>query len=167
MRTAPLGASRCNSTSPDEFFVNGREVPRRHGRRTSASVRVRLRQRCWSRNGLHRFLNRLFEILIATEAGVDHLTGLVEHYDVRSRGDIVGAGRFAIAIEELVAGDSVLRDVRLHAIWRLIHRHRHADELDLISVFGVHRFEMRLELAAVRAPGRPELDEYGALPDVL
>ena len=61
----------------------------------------------------------------------------------------------------------MLGHVRLHAIGRLIHRNGYADEPDLTAVFGVDGLEMRLELAAVRAPRCPEFDEHGRLADVV
>ena len=93
--------------------------------------------------------------------------GLVTYVTADSGTEEIKSDNIPLAIEELVPGNAVLRDVRLHALGRLVHRHRNANELDLAPVFLVHRLEMRLELTAVRAPRRPELDEHWLLSDVL
>src|SRR5690349_1315930 len=75
---------------------------------------------------LHRLLERRLEILFSAESRVDDLAALVENDDVRCRGDVVGARRVALRVEELIAGHPVLLDERLHPVRRLVHRHRDA-----------------------------------------
>src|SRR5215813_12226150 len=70
----------------------------------------------WLLRGYKGLLDRLLQILISPKPRVHHFARLVQHDDIRGRGDVVGTSRGAFAVEELIAGNVMLRDVGFHAL---------------------------------------------------
>src|SRR5687768_2259532 len=115
---------------------------------------------------LQRLFYRGLKILVATETCVNNFPSTIDNDDVRCGRRVVSIGRVALRVEDYQMLQLVPRGVGFHARGRLIHTDGNTNELHPRAVFLLGREKRRLEMPAVAAPRRPELEEYRRLPDV-
>src|SRR5690606_24927459 len=110
---------------------------------------------------------RAHQVLLGADAGVRDLPLRVEDHHVGGGGRAERAGGAAVRVPEDAPGRIVALLVAPDRALRLVDRHGHEQDLDVVAEAGPGGVELGLQLLAERAPGGPELDQDRLLADVL